>query len=258
MDFNIKDFDLRLKSIKIWELVIGIVISFVFGLIFSEILPILNINVPAELLAQFFILIFFVYALRKTNNFKSSLTSAGDNWKEILYLFIINFFFGFFVLSFFSFFAPEISNNLFEPSPNLLSFIYVVISSVIIVPIIEELMFRGVILNVLNNRVNFIYAIIISSVLFSLFHGFGRLIPSFLFGLCMCVVYLKTNNITIPIIIHIINNATGTICTDLYNVGVIILANPLNSITFIISTISGILILFYLRKNIKVLCSSDT
>ena len=34
MDFNIKDFDLRLKSIKIWELVIGIVISFVFGLIF--------------------------------------------------------------------------------------------------------------------------------------------------------------------------------------------------------------------------------
>lgn len=27
MDLNIKDFDLRLKSIKLWELVIGIVIS---------------------------------------------------------------------------------------------------------------------------------------------------------------------------------------------------------------------------------------
>ena len=34
MDFNIKDLDLRLKSIKIRELVIGIVISFVLGLIF--------------------------------------------------------------------------------------------------------------------------------------------------------------------------------------------------------------------------------
>ena len=95
-------------------------------------------------------------------------------------------------------------------------------------------------------------------MLFSLFHGFGRLIPTFLFGLCMCVVYLKTDNITIPIIIHILNNAVGTICTNLYNIGVIILANPLNSITFIISTISGILILFYLYKNIKVLRSGDT
>ena len=146
MDFNIKDFDLRLKSIKIWELVIGIVLSFVLGLVFSEILPILNINVPAELLAQFFILIFFVYALRRTNNLKSGLASAGEHGKEILYLLVINFLFGFFVLAFFSLFAPDISNNLFEPSPNLLSFIYVIISSVIIVPIIEELAFRGVIL----------------------------------------------------------------------------------------------------------------
>ena len=94
--------------------------------------------------------------------------------------------------------------------------------------------------------------------MFSLFHGFGRLIPTFLFGLCMCVVYLKTDNITIPIIIHILNNALGTIFTNLYNVGAIILANPLNSITFIVSTISGIMILFYLHKNIKVLRSGDT
>ena len=78
---------------------------------------------PAELLAQFFILIFLVYALRKTDNFKSSLTFSGGYWKEMLYLLIINFFFGFFVLSLFSFFAPDISNNLFDPSPNLLSFI---------------------------------------------------------------------------------------------------------------------------------------
>lgn len=61
MDFNIKDFDLRLKSIKIWELVIGIVISFVLGIIFSSIFGILNIEMKPELLAQFFILIFFVY-----------------------------------------------------------------------------------------------------------------------------------------------------------------------------------------------------
>lgn len=224
-------------------------------LFFSEILNKLNITVPAELLAQFFILMFFVYALRKTNNLKSSLTSAGEYWKEIFYLLVINFLFGFFVLSLLSLFAPDISNNLFNPSPNMLSFIYVVISTVIIVPIIEELMFRGVILNALNNRVNFIYAIVISSVLFSLFHGFGRLTPTFFFGLCMCVIYLKTNNITIPIIIHVLNNALGTICTDVYNIGVI-LTNHLNSITFIISTVSGILILFYLYKNIKTLRSS--
>ena len=161
-------------------------------------------------------------------------------------------------MSLFSLFVPDITNDLVNPRPDLLNFLYLVISGVMLVPIIEELIFRGVILNRLNNKVNFIYAIIISSVLFSLFHGFGRLIPTFFFGLCMCVVYLKTNNITIPIIIHFLNNAIATICSDLYNVEVILLANPLNSVMFIISTISGILILFYLYKNIKVLRSSDT
>ena len=211
-----------------------------------------------ELLAQFFILIFFAYALRNTDNFKSSLTSVGEHWKEILYLLIINFFFAFFVLSALSFFAPDISNNLVNSNSNLLNLIYIVVYSVILVPIAEELVFRGVILNRLNNRVNFIYAIIISSALFSLVHGFGRLTPTFFFGLCMCVVYLKTNNITIPIIIHILNNALATVCSDLFNVAVILLSNPFNSIIFIVSAISGILILVYLYKNIKVLRSGDT
>lgn len=165
-----------------------------------------------ELLAQFFILIFFGYVLRKTDNFKSSLTSAGEHWKEILYLLIINFFFAFFVLSFLSLFAPDISDNLVSSNSNLLDLVYIIVYTVILVPIAEELIFRGVILNRLNNKVNVLYAIIISSVLFSLVHGFGRLTPTFFFGLCMCVIYLKTNNITIPIIIHMLNNAVATFC----------------------------------------------
>ena len=255
MDFSIKDFDLSLKSIKIWELVIGIVISFVLGLFFSDLFGILKINIKPELLAQFFIIIFFVFALRKTDNFKSNLTSAGEHWKEILYLLIINFFFAFFVLSLFTFFVPDLANEFVGSASNQLDLMYIVIYTVILVPIAEELTFRGVILNRLNNKVNFIYAIIISSLLFSLVHGFGRLTPTFFFGLCMCVIYLKTNNIIIPIIIHVLNNATATVFSDLYHVEVILLSNPLNSITFIVSVISGILIIVYLYKNIKVLRS---
>lgn len=158
-------------------------------------------------------------------------------------------------MSFFSLFVPDIANELVNSSSNLM---YIVVYTVILVPIAEELVFRGVILNRLNNKVNFIYAIIISSILFSLVHGFGRLTPTFFFGLCMCIIYLKTNNIIIPIIIHVLNNAIATVCYDLYHVEAILLADPLNLVTFIISTISGILILVYLYRNIKVLRSNDT
>lgn len=227
------------------------------GLFFSDIFGILKINIKPELLAQFFIIIFFVFALRKTDNFKSSLTSVGAYWKEILYLLIINFFFAFFVLSLFTLFVPDLANEFVGSGSNLSDLMYIVLYTVILVPIAEELSFRGVILNRLNNKVNFIYAIIISSILFSLVHGFGRLTPTF-FGLCMCVVYLKTNNIVIPIIIHVLNNATATVCSDLYHVEAVLLSNPLNTITFIVSLISGILILVYLYKNIKVLRSRGT
>ncbi|MCQ2737308.1 MAG: CPBP family intramembrane metalloprotease [archaeon] len=79
---------------------------------------------------------------------------------------------------------------------------------VILSPIVEELLFRGIILRKLNTDYNFSipFAILISSLLFGLCHSFGGILSAFVFGICMSVLYLKTKNILVPILAHTLNN----------------------------------------------------
>lgn len=83
----------------------------------------------------------------------------------------------------------------------------------IIGPIVEEIMFRGIILNRLSKRWGFNVGIIISSLLFGIQHLEMAIIGAFLWGIVMSLLYLKTNNIMIPITLHIINNSLVTIIT---------------------------------------------
>lgn len=71
-------------------------------------------------------------------------------------------------------------------------------------PIAEELIFRGLILKRLAEKTNMTKAIFISSALFGIFHF--DLIGSFIFGLMMALLYLHTNNLLFPIIVHSANN----------------------------------------------------
>lgn len=189
----------------------------------------------------------------------SNLSSAFENHlKEILYLFIINLIFGMFALSLFCFFDSSFFGDLNFSSLSGWALVVDIIITSICVPISEELIFRGVIFNTLNNRMNFVYAMIISSVLFALFHGFGRIITTFLFGLCLCILYLKTDNILIPIIIHAINNFVACLLTDIAHIENIVLVSPTVLITLIISLIGGILVLRYIFTNIKILKSTNS
>ena len=93
---------------------------------------------------------------------------------------------------------------------NLLSFFNVVI----IVPIIEEIFFRGFLLTSMANKWGIKKAIVISSIFFGI--GHADLIGATLFGFVLSVIYLKTNSLFAPIIIHIANNTTAFIVYYLY------------------------------------------
>lgn len=76
-----------------------------------------------------------------------------------------------------------------------------------IVPVYEEIFFRGLIHNGIANRLGVWGAIIASSALFGLFHGFPiQIITAFLFGLIVGWLYEKTNSLWPAIICHITNN----------------------------------------------------
>lgn len=89
----------------------------------------------------------------------------------------------------------EISNNFNRP--------YFIIGVVIIAPILEEIVFRGILLNGLLARYSPKYAIILSAVIFGLIHGKPLQIwGAFIMGLILGWIYFKTQSIGTTILLH--------------------------------------------------------
>ncbi len=77
----------------------------------------------------------------------------------------------------------------------------------VIAPIIEELIFRGLILHGFRKNYNAGTAIFFSALLFSLFHLNPWQIPStFFLGLLLGWIMIRTQNILLAIIVHSLNN----------------------------------------------------
>ncbi|PSU24403.1 CPBP family intramembrane glutamic endopeptidase [Photobacterium kishitanii] len=75
---------------------------------------------------------------------------------------------------------------------------------VIFVPIIEELVFRGILINRLSVTFKTKTAVIISSILFGVLHTDP--LSATLFGVVMAMIYIQTQKLIIPIICHCLNN----------------------------------------------------
>lgn len=75
-----------------------------------------------------------------------------------------------------------------------------------LVPIVEEFMFRGVLLTRFQKKMNSKSAVMLSSVLFGITHLTLASLGATVFGICMCVVYLRTKNIMVPIVMHVVHN----------------------------------------------------
>lgn len=75
-------------------------------------------------------------------------------------------------------------------------------------PILEELLFRGAITKVLLQKYSPVKAIIISALIFGIFHlNPAQILAAFLIGLLLAWVYYKTGSLIPCILIHIINNS---------------------------------------------------
>lgn len=98
-----------------------------------------------------------------------------------------------------------------------------ILSTVVIVPIFEEILFRGLIFNELRDSINFQAAVIIQAVIFSLWHyTIIQSVFAFFFGLLLCLCYLHSRSIWVPISIHMLYNGLGYIIRELNYTNVII------------------------------------
>ena len=106
---------------------------------------------------------------------------------------------------------PEFIKNIFRElakQSGVFSFITIVVAA----PILEELIFRGIILNGLLKRYSPTRSIVISSILFGAVHlNPWQFIAAFCLGSFSGWVYYKTQKLTLSILIHAVNNSIGFI-----------------------------------------------
>ena len=179
--------------------------------------------------------------------------------REILYVLIINLLFAFIYVSIGASF--DIVLTVFDPTwiPSLdLSPVYygdsiiyflMLFTSIICAPLIEELSFRGVLFNRLKIRIGILPAMLLSSVFFAVGHEFGGIISAFVFGMCMCVLYLKTDNIFVPMAVHFLNNLLICIM-EYFNMESFLFGTPSAFLMLVLSVVSGVLIIIYLIREI--------
>ena len=90
------------------------------------------------------------------------------------------------------------------------------VSTVILAPIIEELLFRGLIFNRINSKWNGWLAIIISALLFAVLHGnLPQILNAFILGIGLGYFYNKYHNLWYCIIAHALNNFVSIMCQQI-------------------------------------------
>ena len=127
----------------------------------------------------------------------------------------------------------------------------VFVSTVIISPISEELIFRGVFLNRLKLFTPTLFAVLISSLLFAALHSFGSIISAFVFAVCMALLYLKTENICVPILAHFLNNLFAELIRIADYNNLLFTNGIVMSVVSILAIISAIILLKSITKELN-------
>ena len=138
------------------------------------------------------------------------------------------------------------------PTNSTINIILIIVSACVLPAILEEVAFRGIILNSLS-RTGVVFAVIISGVLFSLFHmSPAQTIYQFLVGAIYSLIVIYGGNVIFVIIAHFINNLY--VVLNYYYFNFTLQGGPLIAITIlgVISLLFGIFILVYNRKPINV------
>ncbi|MDP4091239.1 MAG: type II CAAX endopeptidase family protein [Bacillota bacterium] len=83
---------------------------------------------------------------------------------------------------------------------------------IVLIPIFEEIFFRGIIFNELRSRINVTAAVILQALIFGVFHGnILQGIYTFMLAIILALVYIWTRSIWSNIIVHITYNLLGSI-----------------------------------------------
>ena len=245
-------FNDKLKKITLKELLPLIIVLFVIQYFINA----LNIVHIDSFWIYIFIIFYFFFKMR------AEIFSVKDDVVEVFSHDILKIILAVVVLNiFFSYGMLYLSNSILDivPSGNAFnSFLTgTLITTILISPISEELIFRGVFLNRLQLAVPVVFAVLISSLLFAALHSFGSIFSAFIFGICIAILYLKTDNIFVAIFAHFFNNLFAEIIVVLDPNKILFTNSSVVLIMSILAVVSFVIILFFIIGNLKKLNNND-
>lgn len=114
------------------------------------------------------------------------------------------------VLSIFYFIDPILVNDFIYQSTSLISsgkgYIINFILLAFISPIVEEIVFRGVMLNRITEKFSMCSGIVVSSMIFASFYAGSGIAGALVLGIINSILYIKYRNILFPIVVNSLNN----------------------------------------------------
>ena len=151
------------------------------------------------------------------------------------------------MLTFVQFATPD-----FTPNGTFIYKLFDISYSILLAPIFEELIFRGLMLSKIKKYGKY-FSILSVSLIFALFHGnLPQSIPTFFLSMILCAMTLRSNSIYPAIITHIIANSIGIISMSISQEVFVMILNIL-----IIAVIIAAIVLLLTKKHEKIKRESE-
>jgi len=111
---------------------------------------------------------------------------------------------------------PTFINEVVDEIPG--SPIILIFSLVIVEPIYEEVIFRGILLSGMAKKINPIIAIVFSALLFAIVHmNIPQGINAFFLGLVLGFIYIRSGSIYLSIFAHFVNNILALSVSSMFS-----------------------------------------
>ncbi|MBR6831268.1 MAG: CPBP family intramembrane metalloprotease [Tidjanibacter sp.] len=135
-----------------------------------------------------------------------------------------------------------------------------VLSAVVIAPVLEEYLFRGLFIDSARRRMNALWAVLISSALFGLAHGIPQqAFNAFVVGLILGYVYVRTNSLAAVITIHAINNGISYVLLELFGSSTVLMKDLIanDTVYYIVYGVCFVIFVVSMVKFVVSLRDSD-
>ncbi len=256
---NLNNGSLEIKPITFWK---ALLLSFIFDIAYSFVYTPISLfinfyrdiifvnscsenilNSITEFIYQYGVILIVIVLINKSFKTNGKILYTEDISKKkylagiglmVGYIFITYGVFDIFLYS-----MPTLNDGLYQYLEEYLlntSYIFIFISTCIIAPIFEEILYRGVLLNGLLKKYNYKKAIIYSALIFGIAHmNLPQGVNVFFLGVIIGLAYYYTRSIYLCMAMHFVNNF-------LVNFVVYPESKLWTAILFIIVPIIGILI----------------